>query len=817
LQAALPGIDLGFGVGRFEEYGNFAYEYSTGRPFILNQPIVSSSTAGYLAAIQAALDRTTPGYGGDGPETDIEALYQLVTGAGFDGNNNGSVFDSGLAGLASTQLSPGDSGDVPSFASFQADLTNSILPAEGFIGGGGFRPGALPIILTATDIGFAYQPRGETTITGVGGVTLPVSALSETSRPTTPFDSGAGLQQTITALNALGALVIGLGTNPESTVDPRQGLEALSTLTGAVNRSTSTIANGTADPIAPGDPLYFQIASGFSGSVATGVVNAIQSAATNVAVDITVQASDPRVKIVNHSGVRNAIGSGQIATFEVEFIGDGVPRRFDLQFVRAGTNVVLGSIPVVIGTPIPGDGYEFTELEAGEIETDDDFGSRLMTTTNDLPVAFAASVTTDEDVVLYGNLVATDADLDTLQYSLGTTTPEHGQVVVNLDGSFTYAPNSNYHGTDSFSFYANDGVGNSNQAVITITVDSVNDVPTANFATMSTDEDVAINGTLTGTDVDGAVLSFAAGGVTPQHGMVVVNLDGSFTYTPNSNYHGTDSFSFTVNDGTVTSGEANVTITLNAVNDSPVVVDGNSDVGEDDVLQGSVSSLGSDVEGNLLAYAVVALPEHGMVSLNPDGTFTYTPNANFFGLDSFTFRADDGSLLSNTATFTITVNGVDDPLILSLTSPASQSSRNNKPVLIDGAASVSDLDTAVNYANARIRVAILSGNMPVDVRRSQVTLGILNQGTGAGKLNTKGSKIYLNGHRTAIATFTGGKSGQPLVINFTAAATEAAVNAVLKQVSFKASKQASVGPRTIGYEVTAGSQVATGTQQSIVL
>ncbi|MBL8817101.1 MAG: hypothetical protein JNL58_13820 [Planctomyces sp.] len=374
LQTSLTGIDLAFGVGRFEEYGNFASEYATGRPFILNQPIVAASTGGYMAAIQAALNRTTPGYGGDGPETDIEALYQLVTGLGFDGNNNGSVLDSGAAGLGSTQLTPGNSGDVPSFASFTADASSSVLPAAGTIGGAGFRAGALPVILLATDIGFAYQPQGETSISGINGLTLPVSSLTGTSRSTTPFGSGAGLQETITGLNALGALVIGLGTNPQANVDPRQGLEALSKLTGATNQSSSTIPNGTADPIAPGDPFYFQIATGFAGSVADGVRNAIQNAVTNVAVNITVQASDPRVRIINHSGVQTGVTAGQTATFDIEFIGDGIPHRFDLQFVREGTNVVLGSIPVVLGTPISGDGYHFDDLEDGEYELEDHFG-----------------------------------------------------------------------------------------------------------------------------------------------------------------------------------------------------------------------------------------------------------------------------------------------------------------------------------------------------------------------------------------------------------------------------------------------------------
>ena len=374
LQASLPGVDLGFGVGRFEEYANFGFESPDGRPFVLNQPIVSAATPGFAAAIQAALDRTAPGYGGDQPETDIEALYQMATGAGFDGNNNGTTTDSGAAGLVSTQLTPGASGDVPSFASFTVDPAGNVLPASGSIGGAGFRPGALPIILTATDTGFTFQPAGETSVTGVGGLTLPLSAFTQASRPTTPFNSGAGLQQTITALNALGALVVGLGTNGTASIDPRQGLEALAKLTGAVNQSAATIPNGTLDPIAPGDPLYFQISSGFGPSVANGIVTAIQNAVTSVSVNLTLRASDPRVHISSTPGVVTGLGSGETATFDVTLTGDGKPHRFDLQFVREGTGVVLGSIPVVIGTPVPGDGYDYVELEDGEIHGSDDFG-----------------------------------------------------------------------------------------------------------------------------------------------------------------------------------------------------------------------------------------------------------------------------------------------------------------------------------------------------------------------------------------------------------------------------------------------------------
>ena len=403
LQAALPGVDWGFGVGRFEEYANFAAEYGVGRPFILNQPIISASTPGFASSIQAALDRTAPGYGGDQPETDIEALYQMATGVGFDGNHNGTITDSGPAGMVSTQVNPGTSGDVPSFASFTVDPAGNVLPAAGHIGGAGFRPGALPIILTATDTGFAFQPMGETSITGVGGLTLPISSFMQTSRQSTPFASGAGIQQTVTALNALGALVVGLGTNGVATQDPRQGLEALARLTGAVNRSTTTIANGTLDPIAPGDPLYFEISSGFGASVANGIVVAIENAVSHVAVNVTLKPSDPRVHIDFTPAVVNSLGAGQTATFDVTFTGDGRPHRFDLLFVREGTDVVLGSIPVVIGTPIPGDGFCYDELEDGEIAESDDFGASIDST---LPLNVAPSFVAGPNQNVLTSLVA---------------------------------------------------------------------------------------------------------------------------------------------------------------------------------------------------------------------------------------------------------------------------------------------------------------------------------------------------------------------------------------------------------------------------
>lgn len=354
LTAALPSVSFGFGVGRFEDFGgaegsNDSFEFLNGRPFILNQPIIGTTTTGFSNAIDAALNRTAPGYGGDGPETLLEGLYQTATGAGFDGNNNIDLLESGNAGSASTQTNPGDSGDVPPFSSFQQDLANNVLSPAGSRGGAGFRPGALPIILAATDIGTVFEDDGFTAVTGVGAVTVPRADLTSDSRGTTPFHLGAKFQQTIDALKSLGALVIGLGTGSDPSFAPRNTLEGFAKLTGAVNGSTSSIDSGiTGDPIAPGDPFYFMISPGSGPNIAAGVQAAIQAAITSVNLDINVVATDLTVGFHNLTGVRTNVPAGGTAAFDVTFKGDGHNHTLALQFVRNGTDTVLGTIPVKI-------------------------------------------------------------------------------------------------------------------------------------------------------------------------------------------------------------------------------------------------------------------------------------------------------------------------------------------------------------------------------------------------------------------------------------------------------------------------------------
>jgi len=268
----------------------------------------------------------------------------------------------------------------------------------------------------------------------------------------------------------------------------------------------------------------------------------------------------------------------------------------------------------------------------------------------------------------------------------------------------------------------------------------------------------------------------------------------------------------------VTDADANetairtVSITIISLNDAPIANAGSLTTAVNTPFDRILT--GSDVDGDSLTCSVVTSPAHGTLLPSPDGTFTYAPNPGYSGPDFFTFKANDGQADSNVATFNITVTDVDTALTLTLPSNAATVGKDSTKVQIDPAASVSDTDTVVNYGNARAKVTILNGNTASDSSRSRVTLSVINQGTGAGRVKLKGSKIFFDGGKTSIAKITGGSGGKPLIVPFTSAATEQAVNAVLNQMSIKASKKATTGIRTIGIEVTAGGQTAQSTQMA---
>ena len=233
----------------------------------------------------------------------------------------------------------------------------------------------------------------------------------------------------------------------------------------------------------------------------------------------------------------------------------------------------------------------------------------------------------------------------------------------------TYTPDEDWNGVDTFTYKVNDGELDSNVATVTITVTAVNDAPVAEDIAVTTPEDTAIDITLLGTDVDGDTLTYAIED-EPANGTVTL-VGNVATYTPNQDYNGTDSFTYKVNDGDLDSNIATVTITVTPVNDAPVAVDDEYTVAEDTVL--TVAAPGVlendyDVDGDVLNVALRTNVSHGVLVLLSDGSFTYTPDQDFFGTDSFTYtllshpQPDSG--WTDWATVTITVTPVNDAPVL---------------------------------------------------------------------------------------------------------------------------------------------------------
>ncbi|MGY5865609.1 MAG: Ig-like domain-containing protein, partial [Candidatus Thorarchaeota archaeon] len=289
---------------------------------------------------------------------------------------------------------------------------------------------------------------------------------------------------------------------------------------------------------------------------------------------------------------------------------------------------------------------------------------------NQAPVANDDSATTNEDVPITIDVLANDVDADGDTLVIDSVGPASYGTVAIAAGMITYTPDADFYGTDSFSYTVSDGKGGTDTATVTITVNPVIDAPIAVDDFYTTDEDTdlstytaGIPGVLSNDDdADGDPLQFIL--LTyPAYGTFSPDASGDFLYIPNPEFSGTDSFTYKIFDGELESNIATVTITVNFVNDAPVANDDAYSTNEDVSL--SISSPGllnsdSDVEGTALEAQLVTDVSNGILTLHPDGSFDYVPNADYFGTDSFTYTAFDGELSSNIATVTITVNPVND-------------------------------------------------------------------------------------------------------------------------------------------------------------
>tara|TARA_B100001057_G_scaffold144445_1_gene144315 strand:+ start:635 stop:4471 length:3837 start_codon:yes stop_codon:yes gene_type:complete len=301
----------------------------------------------------------------------------------------------------------------------------------------------------------------------------------------------------------------------------------------------------------------------------------------------------------------------------------------------------------------------------------DDSNTSTLTITvngiNDAPIANNVTTQMDENKVggryqpVTVTLNASDVDGDNLTYAL-VAGPANGSVGDISNNEIIYAPNQDFNGTDTFTYKANDGVEDSNEATVTVTINPVDDPPTTENMSVETDEDVALEISFPATDVDGESLSYSIEDGVSNGTLELAN--NIVNYTPDLNWSGNVSFTYKANDGISDSNISTVTINVNAVNDPPTSEDTAAETNED-----SPTSLGlnaQDIEGPLndqFFYSIVTQPANGTASVAstaPNNTCEYTPNENFYGTDTFTFRASDGTDDGNIATVTVTVTPVDD-------------------------------------------------------------------------------------------------------------------------------------------------------------
>jgi len=251
-----------------------------------------------------------------------------------------------------------------------------------------------------------------------------------------------------------------------------------------------------------------------------------------------------------------------------------------------------------------------------------------------------------------------DADGDALQAVL-VTQATHGTATLNSNGSFSYVPDAQYEGEDSFSYKATDPFGES--GVATVTVNVVNTTPTARAdghallhdTTLSVDAATGVLANDSDLDQDAMTATLVTG---VSNGTLTFHSDGSFDYAPNPGFVGTDFFSYKAADGL--SASTATTVTLTVTNADPIAHDDRFSVHAGQTLTVSTEGVLAndvDLDEETLTVALASNVSNGTLTLNPNGTFLYTPGAGFVGKDSFSYTSSDGAADSDPATVSIEV------------------------------------------------------------------------------------------------------------------------------------------------------------------
>ena len=317
----------------------------------------------------------------------------------------------------------------------------------------------------------------------------------------------------------------------------------------------------------------------------------------------------------------------------------------------------------------------------------------------DAPIANPDTFTTPEDtelVVGCNCVLHNDVDVDgeTLTTIL-VDSVSHGTIDLHPDGTFSYMPDKDFFGTDTFTYQATDNIDTTTTTLVTIIVTPVNDPPIASddMVTVTEDTPTALPILANDIDVDDVLVpTMVTVTLPPTHGVITIN-SSDVTYIPDNNYFGPDSFTYTVTDAAgAVSNPAQVTITVIPVNDAPVSVADVASTVEDISVTIPVLINDSDVDNALDVQSVkiVIAPAHGSTQVQTDGTVIYTPAQDYYGSDTFSYTVND-------------VAGLSSPLA---EVSVSITPENDAPVAV--------ADEATTIQNTSVDIRVLDNDYDVD-------------------------------------------------------------------------------------------------------
>ena len=425
---------------------------------------------------------------------------------------------------------------------------------------------------------------------------------------------------------------------------------------------------------------------------------------TTQVISVTVNSSNDDPTITIDSTLTTDEDNNQTLTFTFSDVdGDTVSATVSTQAIHGTASVSGTTVSYSPDANFNGnDSFTLTLTDNAGYTTTQTISVTVNSINDEPTITIASTLTTDEDNNQTLTFTFSDVDGDTVSASVSTQA-NHG--VASVSGTtVTYAPDANFNGGDSFTLTLTDSAGYTTTQAISVTVNSVNDVPTITIDnTLTTDEDNNQSLTFTFSDVDGDTVS-ASVSTQAIHGTASVS-GTTISYAPDANYNGSDSFTLTLTDSAGYTTTQVISVTVNSINDEPTITIDNTLTTDEDNNQ-TLTFTFSDVDGDTVSATVSTQASHGVASVS-DTTVTYAPDANFNGSDSFTLTLTDSAGYTTTQAISVTVNSVNDDPTITIANTLTTDEDNNQTLSftyidVDGDTVSASVSTQANHGVASV-------------------------------------------------------------------------------------------------------------------